>query len=67
MVGSDGEQELTRAREIYDGAIHSGNSVASLNFLKLAPLRLPIFVKILSTKPPSHPLMNSKKPCKIST
>ena len=31
-----GEEVLTRLKEIYDGAIPSGNSAAMLNFLKLA-------------------------------
>ena len=35
LYGSHGEQLITRPKKIYDGAIPSGNSVASLNFLKL--------------------------------
>lgn len=38
FYGSDGEELLTRPKEIYDGAIPSGNSVATLNFLRLARL-----------------------------
>lgn len=34
--GSDGEKLLTRPKEVYDGAIPSGNSVAALAMLKLA-------------------------------
>jgi hypothetical protein len=34
--GSDGEPLLTRAKEVYDGASPSGNSVAALVLLKLA-------------------------------
>ncbi len=38
FYGSDSEQLFTRNKEIYDGAMPSGNSVAALNFLKLAKL-----------------------------
>lgn len=34
----DGEKLLTRTKEIYDGAIPSGNSVSQLNLLKLSRL-----------------------------
>ncbi|QKG85898.1 thioredoxin domain-containing protein [Kroppenstedtia pulmonis] len=36
FYGTDGEQLLTRTKEVYDGATPSGNSVAALNLLRLA-------------------------------
>lgn len=36
FYGSDGEELFTRPKEIYDGAVPSGNSVAALNMVRLA-------------------------------
>ena len=36
MTADDGEKLLVRHKEIYDGAIPSGNSVAALNLLRIA-------------------------------
>ncbi len=38
IYGNDGEKLVSRPKEIYDGAIPSGNSVAALNFIKLSRL-----------------------------
>lgn len=50
MYGSDAEQLITRSKEIYDGAIPSGNSVATLNFLKLARLTGEYYLEEMAKK-----------------
>ena len=38
LYGKDGEKLITRPKELYDGALPSGNSVAALNLIRLARL-----------------------------
>ncbi|MGM0501867.1 MAG: thioredoxin domain-containing protein [Bacillota bacterium] len=38
LYGSDGEKLITRPKKVYDGALPAGNSIAALNFWRLAQL-----------------------------
>lgn len=68
FYGSDAEQLLTRPKEIYDGAMPSGNGAAALNMLRLSRLtydaklsqaadeQLHAFAGAVSQYPPGHAL-----------
>lgn len=68
FYGSDAEQLLTRPKEIYDGAMPSGNGAAALNMLRLSRLtydaklsqaadeQLQAFAGAVSKYPPGHAL-----------
>ncbi|HZJ82457.1 MAG TPA: thioredoxin domain-containing protein [Clostridia bacterium] len=66
MYAEDGEQLISRPKEIYDGALPSGNSVAALNMLRLARMtgdhqieeraysQLNTFAKMVRANPSAH-------------
>ncbi|MGI6050222.1 MAG: thioredoxin domain-containing protein, partial [Acetivibrionales bacterium] len=64
LYGSDGEQLITRPKEIYDGAIPSGNSVMALNFIRLGRItgkfefeeRADKILQCFSSSIASHPI-----------
>ncbi len=54
LYGHDSEQLISRPKEIYDGASPSGNSVSTLNFLRLARLTGQNELENLADKQFSH-------------
>lgn len=69
FVGKDGEPLLARSKEIYDGAMPSGNAVAALNVSRLAAFtldqnlqeiaekQLQAFARSVQEQPTSHSFM----------
>jgi len=63
-TGKDHESLITRTKEIYDGALPSGNSVAALNLLRLGRMtgdvelekKAEILVKTFSEQIDNHPM-----------
>lgn len=64
FTGKDSEQLIIRSKEIYDGAIPSGNSVALMNLMRLARMtgdtaleeRAEQIIKTFSAQIMSHPM-----------
>ena len=50
LYGNDAEQLIMRPKEIYDGALPSGNSVTALNFLRLSHLTGRVELETLAQK-----------------
>lgn len=50
FYGKDGEQLLIRPKEIYDGAMPSGNAVAALNLLRLASFTMDETLQTIADK-----------------
>ena len=50
FYGSDAEELIARPKEVYDGAMPSGNSVAALNLLRLARLTGNVDIENLAEK-----------------
>ncbi|MFX1478681.1 MAG: thioredoxin domain-containing protein [Promethearchaeota archaeon] len=68
FTSNNGEQLLTRQKEIYDGAIPSGNSIAMLNLLRLSYLtgdselekKADILNRVFSEKIRANPLASTQ-------
>ena len=50
FYGKDGEQLLVRQKEIYDGALPSGNAVAALNLMRLAAFTMDETIQKIADK-----------------